>query len=403
MRFLLIPGNNSLSHAAKALAILEILIHRGHDARIAVSRRRALFLKKLGFGHYILPDIQESDEAGFPTVNWFNRPQRTLSCIKAEVNLLREFKPHRVLGIFRFTLKGSAKIAGIPYDSLICGCMLPGSQEVLGFAPEEPGIENQRYNLEVFYQFAGIKMGTALKELGLEGIADMREMLKGDRTFLWDFPEFMPLSTTPDVIHIGPIYWNKWPYDGVDPSSIFNNHRPLAVVAFGTCMSSVSTTDRILRLLIEAGYNVLLAAGGNKELLNIMPAEPRVFCCNFAPLHELLPRADLIISHGGQMSIFEALKSKTPILVMPFQPEQAHNGVCLERIGCGGRLVPPQPFRGSSEVYFQAFEAMRDPEVHSIIAALINNAETAVRLDEVSSIMQTYRGVETLADFFVEG
>ena len=107
MRLLLVPGNNSLSNVAKALAIQEALTARGHEVRIAVSHKRRLFLKALGYDHYILPDIQESDEAGFPTVNWFNRPQGTVDCIKAEVKLLREFKPHRVLGIFRFTLKGA--------------------------------------------------------------------------------------------------------------------------------------------------------------------------------------------------------------------------------------------------------------------------------------------------------
>jgi len=402
MKFLLVPGNNSLSHVAKALAIHEALTCRGHDARIAVSRARALFLKNLGCDHYILPDIQESDQAGFPTVSWFNRPQRTVACIRAEVDLLRELKPHRVLGIFRFTLKGSAKIAGIPYDSLICGCMLPGSQEVLGFSPEEPGIENQRYNLDIFYQFAGVKMGMALQALGLEGTTDMREMLMGDRTFLWDFPEFMPQPATPDVIHVGPIYWNRWPYDVVDPLKKFNTRHPLAVVAFGTCMSSAAAADRITRRLLEAGCNVLIAAGGNQELLNIMPGESRVFCCNFAPLHEILPRAALIISHGGQMSIFEALNSKTPVLVMPFQPEQAHNGVCLERIGCGGRLVPPQPFRGSSDIYLKALEGMDAHQFHSVIAGLMNNFETTLRLEEISRIMKTYRGVEALADLFVE-
>jgi hypothetical protein len=47
MRCLLIPGNNSLSHVAKCLAIRELLINRGkgHVVLIAVTQKNS----QLGF------------------------------------------------------------------------------------------------------------------------------------------------------------------------------------------------------------------------------------------------------------------------------------------------------------------------------------------------------------------
>ena len=81
MRFLFIPGNNSLSHIAKCLAVREKLISNGHEVRIAVSKKNSYFLKNLGYDHFILPDIQEIDGAGFPSISWFSDRQRIIKSL----------------------------------------------------------------------------------------------------------------------------------------------------------------------------------------------------------------------------------------------------------------------------------------------------------------------------------
>src|SRR5574337_448432 len=91
-RFLFVPGNNSLSHVVKCLAISEALAKHGHEACVAVSRRHATFLEKLSIEHIILPDIQEADESGFPSVEWFRRSQQIVDCMHAEVNLLKTYR-----------------------------------------------------------------------------------------------------------------------------------------------------------------------------------------------------------------------------------------------------------------------------------------------------------------------
>lgn len=396
MKFLLVPENNSLSHIAKCLALEASLTARGHEVLVAVSSRSAQFIGERGARYCILPDIQENDGAGFPTVEWFRRPQRIIDCIYAEVALLKRFRPDRVLGVFRFTLKASARLAGIPFDSLTCGCMLPDTGDVLGFAPGEPGIELQRRYLDTFYRYAGAKTSQALQALGLAGIGDIRSMLRGDRTFLWDFPEFSPLKAQPGVSHVGPIAWNDWPHDRIDLDDLIDQRRPLAIVAFGTCMASVDVAARIVRNLFDLGFRVLLAAGGQEELLHIHPGEPLLTACRFAPLHLLFPHTALAVCHGGQMTVFEALAQQTPVLVIPFQPEQANNAVCLERLGCGGRLLAPQLFLGNPGVYLEAFNRMNDGELQRVVTGLVDDPLTTGRLAAARQIIERYRGIETL-------
>jgi UDP:flavonoid glycosyltransferase YjiC (YdhE family) len=403
MKILLVPGNNSLSHISKSLAIKEALTSRGHEVLIAVSQERSEFLKRLGYDHTLLPDVQESDKAEFPTINWFRDQKRILDCIQAEVDLLKAYRPHRTMGIFRFTLKASARIVGVPFDSLICGCMLPGLQEVLGFSNDDPDLEFQRNHMNLFFRSAGLKTSRALTMLGLDEIEDIREMLTGERTFLWDFPEFMPIPRKRNIFHVGPLEWDEWPYDSTGISEFHNDNHPIAVLGFGTCGNEISVIERMINILLDLDYRIVVAAGGQDELLDLMPEELRVSTCLFAPLRKILPRASLIISHGGQMTVFEALNNEVPVIVMPFQPEQAHNGVCLERIGCGRRLVPSRPFFGSPNVYIEALNRMTDDDIRSAILDLVRDPQTMTRLAAIRETIGRYNAVRTLTSFLGEG
>ena len=102
------------------------------------------------------------------------------------------------------------------------------------------------------------------------------------------------------------------------------------------------------------------------------------------------------------MTIFEALQNKVPILVMPFQPEQAHNGVCLERVGCGCRLVPSQSFNGNSEVYVDALRRMGDNDIASKITDLCHQHGIKENLDRMKNIVSRYKGVDALVHWLEE-
>ncbi len=398
MKFLLLPENNSLSHIAKCLTIMDLLQLNGHEAQIAVSQKHSRFLNQLGIKHHIVPDIQETDSGGFPSFKWFSNPEIIAGCIREEVALINRIQPDRVLGVFRFTLYASARLAGVPYDSLICGCMIPDSREVLGFADQEAGSALQKQLLDNFFRFAGKKLSLALRKLELDVVDDIRAALKGERTFLWDFPEFMPIPKAAGVIHAGPISLRHWPYDSIDLDGILDSPAPIAVVSFGTCVTNNAAVLRIIDLLLDLNYRVIVAAGGQSEMLGIKRPDSRVAILNFAPLYQIFPHASLLVTHGGQMTVFEALENEVPVVVMPLQPEQAHNGVCLERIGCGARLIPSTLFSGIPDDYIRAFDQQSDDEIKTKIEALVNRPATKGNLSAIKEAIGRYQGAKTLAN-----
>jgi UDP:flavonoid glycosyltransferase YjiC (YdhE family) len=363
---------------------------------IAVSRKSAGFLERLGVTHAVLPDIQENDDAGLPTVEWFRDGARIAGCIDAEIDLLKRFRPDRAVGVFRFTLKASAQAADVPFDSLASGCLLPGGSEVLGYSDGEPGRASQQIILDGFYGYAGEDLARDRRRH--RPVQDARSFLVGEHTLLWDFPEFAAAPDIPGVMHVGPITWDHWPYDPVDIDALTEKEAPLAVVAFGTCAAQTAVAERIVNILVRLGYHVLLAAGGQQALLDKIPGNGHVTVCSFAPLHEIFPHASLLVTHGGQMTVFEALKHEVPVMVMPFQPEQAHNGVCLERLGCGSRLIPSQCFQGNPAVYLDALNGRSDAEIAADIAAFTKDPALPGRLVAVKAVMDGYRSVDAVAD-----
>jgi UDP:flavonoid glycosyltransferase YjiC (YdhE family) len=396
MKYLLIPENNSLSHIAKCLSIRELLLSNGHEVHIAVTKKHSPFLDRLGIGYHRLSDIQEADNGGFPSYKWFSNHEVIANCIEEEVALIDEIQPDRVLGVFRFTLNVSAQITRVPYDSLICGCMIPDSEEVLGFSENDAGIELQKRFLDNFFRFAGKKVSRVLAQYGLAPIDDLRYALKGQRTFLWDFPEFMPLPSRPGVTHVGPISLHHWPYDTVNLEPIYSSPRPIAVVSFGTCITDNTVVLRIVNLLLGLDYHVIVAAGGQNAMFDLKFTDPRVTVLKYAPLYRIFPYTSLLVTHGGQLTVFEALQNQIPVLVMPFQPEQAHNGVCLERIGCGSRLIPATHFTGMPEDFINAFNQVSDHALQTLIHNLVDNYETKGNLAKIQTVLQRYQGAKTL-------
>lgn len=396
MKYLIVPQNNSLSHVAKALAIRVGLIERGHEVLVAVGRRWEPYLDALGIAGAVLPDIQESDGAGFPSVAWFRDRRAVRQVIEEERQLIEAYRPDRVIGVFRFTLKAATRQAGVPYISLACGCMLPGACDSLGYAPGETGARQQQELMSGFFRYAGLCLSRAAADLALPPVDDAREMLVGERSFLWDFPEFFQAPEFAGCSHAGAIPWERWPVvgEGWERFTTWRN-RPLAVLSFGTCVGNPGVARRLAAVLADLGYHVLLAAGGQRGMVPDIAVAPWLTVCHFAPLHLLWPKVSLLVSHGGQMSIFEALSHGVPVAVMPFQPEQAHNGVCLEQLGCGRRLVPGRPFLGNPAVYEEALLERGDAALAEVFSSLLS-ATTAQRIEETRQVMQRCQGLQGL-------
>jgi UDP:flavonoid glycosyltransferase YjiC (YdhE family) len=69
----------------------------------------------------------------------------------------------------------------------------------------------------------------------------------------------------------------------------------------------------------------------------------------YLPFSEVLPRAALLVHHGGIGTLAQTIKSGIPHLVVPNSHDQFDNGWRIERLGLG-RSVPQTRYRAGRVV-----------------------------------------------------
>lgn len=400
MRYLLAPCNNTLSHIAKCLALREVLEERGHEVWLTTTPERVAFLDRLRQSRRLLPlpDIQQSNNGVAPSFAWF-RPNQVQKIVAEEVAALQQLRPDRVLGVFRFTTPLAARIAGIPYDSLICGSMTPACQEIPGFGPDDDGMQEQAKAMRFFRHACARRMAPAMQSLGLSPVDDLWDLLEGERTLLWDYPEFQPLPMRPGYMHVGPPLWTGWPQ--VDNARLSALRGRLAFVSFGTGCVSTRLLQHLINVLWHLGYAVALALGGqNTQAFRDIPGKLAVF--DFLPAKQILEQADILVCHGGQLLIFEALLHRRPVFVLPLQPEQAQNGRCLERLGCGCRLISGHVFTGADSPSETDFLARPLRELANVVAEYLARQSLCASLSDAAMHISSLGGVNALANAMEE-
>ncbi len=95
------------------------------------------------------------------------------------------------------------------------------------------------------------------------------------------------------------------------------------------------TAAEVLQVLGQRG--IFLARQGDP----MPPLPSSILVRSYVPLSKLLPRARMLVHHGGIGTMSQALAAGIPQLAIPFAHDQFDNAARLERLGCGLRLDAP--------------------------------------------------------------
>ena len=238
------------------------------------------------------------------------------SCVIVEKlrEFMRSWRPDVVYSEFNLAAVIAARVEGIP-------CVGSGSQPTTVAYASNPR------------KSAGIRR--LLREMGMPAPASSLSILEGMKRrfipscptlepwageraiycgFLGDVPKLDALSTDCDctVVYLG---------SGSVPAGV--------AVRVGRQLSSALGCDVYVAGVPEAVY----AAAGRE-----VHCAPRL---NFA---ELLPRARVLVHHGGQNSMMDALTYEVPQVVVPGRVfERQFNAEAVERTRCGLAVRAPKP------------------------------------------------------------
>jgi MGT family glycosyltransferase len=182
----------------------------------------------------------------------------------------------------------------------------------------------------------GLKdLNATRRDLGLPPLAHVWEQLDGaDRVLVhtaeaFDFP---PRRRPDNVLYVGPVLDDpEW----VGEVELPEGEEPLVLVATSTGRTRGS--ERLLRNVVEALAGLPVRALVTTGPAAAPPSSPRpgVRIVGAAPHTQVLPEADLVVTHGGHGTVIKALAAGRPCLVMPLGRDQPDNAarVAAHRAG----------------------------------------------------------------------
>lgn len=165
--------------------------------------------------------------------------------------------------------------------------------------------------------------------MGLKRVNHYLSELEGDITLLCDLPKLFPQKNMPGNFRfIGPLYY-EGNHDEHEIVSSLSPDKKTILVSLGS--SGDWKGVAFLNDEIFSGYNIIAAGKGADEYL---PA-PHIIKKKFVNNMALLPHCDLMICHGGNGTIYQAIAHELPVLAFTSIFEQEWNMHRIEALGLG--------------------------------------------------------------------
>jgi MGT family glycosyltransferase len=144
--------------------------------------------------------------------------------------------------------------------------------------------------------------------------------------------------------------------------------------------ADVELMQRLIDLLAATPHRTVVSKGPQHEQIEL---RERMWGEEFVPQPALLPKVDVVITHGGNNTVTECLHFGKPMVVLPLFWDQHDNAQRMSETGFGVRLP--------------TFE-FEDSELTGAIERLLADREAAARLEATSCRLRAAPGTKRAAD-----
>ena len=203
---------------------------------------------------------------------------------------------------------------------------------------------------------------------------------------LWLYPEEIDYPRT-DELGVTDLWRNLPPcVRATDepwelPGELASGEGPLIYLSLGSLASAdVELMRGLIATLADSPYRVIVSKGPQHEELTLAD---NMAGAEFLPQTSILPQVDLVITHGGNNTVTEALHFGVPMVVLPVFWDQYDNAQRIHETGFGRRL--------------STYQHSPD-ELRGAIDELLADTDLRARLDGVSARLRAARGTELAAE-----
>ncbi|MCB0651674.1 MAG: glycosyltransferase [Saprospiraceae bacterium] len=344
-RILIMPDGNWLSHTSRALEIAKVLRETGHEVIFAIDGPYTRLAQENGFEIITIQTIDPERILACSRdsrTNWYEYDFIKTS-VEAELKLFDELRPNLVLMDFRLTLSISCELANIPL-AVILNTSWTNFYTVNHGAPESHGL-SKIFDKSITDQYASLLRKKILerdnrpfnkfrKEVGLPPRENILDTWRGDLNLLADLPEYGPTENLPGHYkYIGPIVWEPeielpdW-YESLDPQ------KPTLYFSMGST-GFKRFFDQAVEIFKNSDYQCIMTTAG---MVKIPDVPDNFFVVDYAPGSKIMEISDVVICHGGNGTVYQAMIQGTPIIGIPTMHDQEFNLDRVESLGIGIRL-----------------------------------------------------------------
>lgn len=380
------PDGNFLAHTTRPFEVAKNLREVGYEIIFA------------GEGQYMKLPM----EAGFQVLDIKTiNPEKVMECarktrcnfydyilvkelVEAELQLFKQIKPDLVLSDFRIPLSTSCELAGIPLVSIV-NSVWTNYYSAKGRAPEHlaaTGILGKRITTLLMPWIEKIIIANDVspfhkyrREIGLKPRKNIWDYCMGDLTLIADIPEYGPTKNLPDnFYYIGPILWEP-EIETPDWLKNLDPDRPTIYFTMGST-GYPRFFKKAIELFGDSKYQCIMTTGGMIEFSD-MPKN--FYVADYLPGNEIMKKSDVVVSHGGNGTIYQAMSYGVPIIGIPTWADQEFNLQRVEDMGIGILL---------SELRFEPKHLIEAVE------AILTQKTYKIRAHHYKTILEKYSSIE---------
>jgi MGT family glycosyltransferase len=277
-----------------------------------------------------------------PSMAWWKSVNE--KSVASDLEVMDSVRPDLVVGDLHWSLSTSARARGIPYVSVTNACWTDKYAYAVDLPEEHISAKlfGRRLAEKLFpvYSRLMVRYGAqgyteVRRQHGLPPLRTMWEAVEGDITLLCDLPEFMPVvrGVPLSYRYTGPLLWEanielpSW-YSKLD------RNRPTIYFTMGST-GNTRFFEEAVRVFGNTQYQVLITTGGLAEIRN---TPSNVFVAKYAPGEALMSVSDVVVSHGGNGTIYQALSCGVPVIGLPDIFEQEINMRRVSALGAGVQM-----------------------------------------------------------------
>lgn len=169
--------------------------------------------------------------------------------------------------------------------------------------------------------------------------------------------------------------------------------RPCIYVTMGTVFNTTpGLFETVLGALAGEDLDVVVTLGPGRDPAGLGPQPANVRVLGYVPQSVVLPRADLVVCHGGSGTTLAALAHGVPLLILPQGANQEWNAQRCAAIGAGAMLGEPEATQAA--VRGRVRQLLSQPRYRE--------AAGAVRA-EIAAMPEPAAMVETLEELATQG